>query len=176
MRRIPLAGTPRKKGASMSNEFDASLVCSEPVGPETLARQQADVENWLRMPSALSNAKLHAQRELEARVGVCNRLVWGYGPTPTRAPAEEEIGALLQSLDPQKSERLMGEARLTNEQRSLIALIEDGERRYVERLRAEQAEQAQRDAARRELEEFEAFDMAGKQDRFEAWRAQRAAC
>ena len=108
MRRIPLAGTPRKKGASMSHEFDASLVCSEPVGPETLARQQADVENWLRMPSALSNAKLHAQRELEARVGVCNRLVWGYGPTPTRAPAEEEIGALLQSLDPRKERKADG--------------------------------------------------------------------
>jgi hypothetical protein len=159
----------------MSHEFDASLICSESVSPETLAQQQADVDNWMRMPSALSNAKLHAQRDLEARYGACNRLVWGYGHTPTRTPFADEIAGLLQSLDPGKREKLMNEARLAKEQRSLIALIEEGERRYVERLRAEEAEQALHSAARRELEEFEAFDLAGKRERFEAWRAQRGA-
>jgi hypothetical protein len=157
----------------MSHEFDASLVCNEPVSSETLVRQQADVDNWMRMPSALSNAKLHAQRELEARIGACNRLVWGYGHTPTRVPAADEIAGLFQSLAPEKGEKLMGETRQANEQRSLIALIEDGERRYVESRRAEEAEQAHQDAWRRELEKFEAFDIAGKQERFEAWLAQK---
>lgn len=163
----------RQRRASITHEFDASLVCNEPVSPETLARQRADVENWLRMPSALSNAKLHAQRELEARAGVCNRLVWGYGPVAPRAPAAEEVAGLLEWLGPEKSEKLLGECRLANGQRSLVLLIEDAERRYVERLRAEEAEQARQEAWRRELEEFEAYDAAGKQARFEAWRAQR---
>lgn len=159
----------------MTHEFDASLVSSEPVDPDRIARQSADVENWLRMPSALANAKLHAQRELEARAGVCNRLVWGYGPVAPRAPAAEEVAGLLEYLGPEKSEKLLGECRLANEQRSLIALIEDAERRYREHLHVEEVEAARHEAFRRELEEFEAYDAAGKQARFEAWRAQRGA-
>jgi hypothetical protein len=157
----------------MSHDYDVSLVCREAVSHETSERQRVDVENWLRMPSALANAKLHAQRELEARVGACNRLVWGYGAVAPRAPSAEEAAALMQWLGVEKREKLLGEARLANEQRNLLALIKEAERRYAEQARANEAEQARREAWRRVLEEFEAHDAAGRQARFEAWLTER---
>lgn len=157
----------------MSHPFDASLAGTGPVSEEAQERQRRDVEGWMQMPSALGNAKLHAQRELERLVLSCNRLAWGPGAFERRAPDAAEAAELFHRLGAEASGRLSEERRLADEQRSLIALIEAAEQRYAEQLREEQAERARIEAERQEWAAFEAHDAAGKQARFAAWRAQR---
>lgn len=157
----------------MSHAFDASLAGAGPVSEEAQARQRREVEGWERMPSALANAKLHAQRELERLVGSCNRLAWGYGAFERRAPEAGEVAELFGRLGAEGSGRFGEACRQANEQRHLIVLIEEAERRYAEQLRREQIEMTRIEAEKQEWAAFEAYDAAGKQARFAAWRAQR---
>jgi hypothetical protein len=157
----------------MSNAFDASFICNEPLTADVLAEQQKTVEHWLTMPSALANAKLHAERELGRLVSACNRIAWGGLPPEQGKPNGQETSALLQRLGAEEREKLMRDSRLAAEQRHLLALIEEGEASWREQQRAEQEQLAQYEAEQEELAEFEAYDAAGKQARFEAWRAAR---
>jgi hypothetical protein len=157
----------------MSDQFDASLIWSEPVSAEVLAEHQKTVEGWLMRPSALSNAKLHAERELGRLVSVCNRIAWGSVPAELRAPEAAEIAALLERLSPEDRQRLMDEARNAAGQRDLVAKIAEAEAAYLAQVEAERAVIAEQEALHQEWAEFEAFDEAGKQQRFEVWRASR---
>jgi hypothetical protein len=157
----------------VSAEFDASLVCSDPLNEEVLARHREEVEHCATMPSALANAKLHAERELGRLVAACNRLVWGAPSPGSRAPSSDETAALLQRLGPEDRERLLRDSRLASEQRQLLASMEEAETRLVDQLRAEETEMARQEAERLEFAEFEEYDAADKPRRFEAWRASR---
>ena len=155
----------------MANEFDASLVWSEPVGGEILAAQQSNVDELRKRPNALANAKLHAERELERAITVCNRLVWGAMPADLRAPSPRETEELLGRLGAEDRDKLMREARQAAEQRALVGAMREAEQACLAEMQAEQEELAAHEAERRELEAFEAYDAAGKATRFEAWRA-----
>lgn len=157
----------------MSDQFDASLIWNEPVSAEVLADHLKTVEGWLTRPSALSNAKLHAERELGRLVSVCNRIAWGSVPAELRAPAPAEVAALLERLSAEDKQRLLDEARHAADQRDLVAKIAQAEAAYLEQVEAERAAMAEQEALHREWAEFEAFDAAGKQQRFETWRASR---
>src|SRR5262249_38651827 len=100
-------------------------------------------------------AKLHAKNELERWVLACNRLVWGGMPADAREPAPAEAAALLERLPPENRDRLLKEAQLAAEARHLVALISA----------------AETEAALRQ--EFESFDLAEKEARFQAWRSGR---
>jgi hypothetical protein len=76
-------------------------------------------------------------------------------PADARAPEPGEIAALLEQLPPENRERLLKESQLAAEARNLVALLST----------------AESEAALRE--EFEAFDLAGKEARFQAWRPGR---
>ncbi|MBC8048601.1 MAG: hypothetical protein H7X92_00445 [Chitinophagales bacterium] len=155
----------------MSTQFDASKGYHEALSNDILAQQQAAVEGWMERPSALANAHLHAQNELNRLVLACNRLAWGTLPDDTREPTGEETAALLQHLNAEDCQKLLRDMRLAAEQRSLVMRIEHAERQHAERLAAEQAEMARAEAEAQELAAFEAFDAAGRAARFEAWRA-----
>jgi hypothetical protein len=155
----------------MSNEFDASFASNDPISTEIIAQQRKDVESWSTMSSALANAKLHAQNELQRLVSACNRLAWGAIPAVMGVPTGGETALLLERLGAEDRERLIRESRLAAEQRHLIAQIDEAERQQLERQKAEQDELAKREAEQRELAEFEAYDAAEKHKRFEAWRA-----
>ncbi len=157
----------------MTSQFDASLAYSDPISPEVLADQRQAVEAAMRMPSALANAKLHAENELKRLVLACNRFVWGSMPEETRAPTPEEVGQMMEHFAGEGAERLRRDAKLAAEQRNLVAQLAEAESAYLLRVAAEETENARREAERLELEEFEAYDAAGKQQRFEAWRALR---
>jgi hypothetical protein len=153
------------------SQFDASLVWSEPVGGEVLAAQQSNVDELRKRPNALANAKLHAERELERAIMVCNRLVWGAMPTDRRAPSAGETEELLGRLSAEDRDKLMREARQAAEQRLLVDAMREAEQACLAEMQAEQEEMAAHKAARQELEAFEAHDAAGKAARFEAWKA-----
>lgn len=153
------------------SEFDASLIWSEPVGGEVRAAQQSNVDELRKRPNALANAKLHAERELERAIMVCNRLVWGAMPEDRRAPSPTETEALLGRLAPDDREKLMREARQAAEQRLLVSAMREAEQACLIDMQAEQDEMAAHEAERQELEAFEVYDAAGKAARFEAWRA-----
>jgi hypothetical protein len=157
----------------MSNEFDASLVWNEAVGTDVLIKHHNTVEGWMTKPSALTNAKLHATRELERLVASCNRIAWRAMPAELRRPSEAERQELLSRLSGEDRDRLLHDARLAAEQRVLVTEIEEAEKQSLEQCRAEQVELARREAERLELAEFEVYDLAGKAERFEAWRALR---
>ena len=157
----------------MSDQFDASQIWMEPVSSDVIAGHQKTVEGWLARPSALANAKLHAERELGRIISVCNRIAWGSIPTELRTPAAAEATALLERLSVEDRERLMKEARQGAEQRDLIARIAEAEAQYSAQLEAEAAARAEEAALQQEWAEFEAFDNAEKMKRFDAWRASR---
>ncbi len=157
----------------MSSQFDASLVWNEAVGTDVLIKHHNTVEGWAMKPSALTNAKLHATRELERLVTACNRLVWRGMPDDMRQ-AEDERQALLSYLSEEDRTRLLNDAKAAAEQRVLVTEIEEAERQYLQQCAAEEAELVRREAEAREMAEFEAYDAAGKQSRFEAWRASRS--
>jgi hypothetical protein len=139
----------------MTTQFDASFAYTGPVSAEVQATHASEIAHLTLMPGKLANAKLHANNELQRWVLACNRLVWGAMPTEARQPVPGEIAALLEQLPPENRERLLKESQLAAEARHLVALLS-----------AAEAEAALR-------EEFEAFDVAGKEARFQAWRSRR---
>jgi hypothetical protein len=139
----------------MNSQFDASFTYTGPVSAEVQAAHASELAQLMLMPGKLANARLHANNELQRWVLACNRLVWGGMPAEPRQPAPGEIAPLLEQLSPENRERLLKESKLAAEARHLAALLE-----------AAEAEQALR-------EEFEAFDAAGMEARFQTWRAGR---
>lgn len=175
----------------MTSQFDASFAYTGPIGEEVQKAHREEVERLMFMPGKLANAKLHANNELQRWVLACNRLVWGEMPSDPRQPAAEEIGWLLEQLSPENRERLLKESQLAAEARNLVAILEAAEIEAQALLKAQQAEEARAEAemrARLEAQaaeeaqaateralrqEFEAIDEAGKEARFQAWRASR---
>ncbi len=174
----------------MTSQFDASFAYTGPVSEEVQAAHREEIERSMHMPGKLANAKLHANNELQRWMLSCNRLVWGGDVSgPLRRPSPEEIAWLFQQLNPEYRERLMNESRLAAEARHLVELLEAAEveaharlaaQRIEEarlqaeaqaRLAAQQAREARTHAERALWEEFEAFDEAQKEERFNAWRA-----
>ncbi len=175
----------------MTTPFDTSFAYTGPIGEAVKAAHAAEIEHSMSMPSKLANAKLHAKNELQRWVLACNRLVWGEMPAEARQPAPGEVAALLEQLSPEQRERLLKESQLAAEQRHLVALLEAAEIEALAQLEALREEEARAEAeararfeaqhaemARAEAEralrrEFEAVDDAGKEARFQAWRAGR---
>ncbi len=157
----------------MTSQFDASLIHSEPLSEDVLNAHRREAESAMRMPSALANAKLHAENGLKRFAAACNRLVWRDAPTDLRAPTPEETAWLLEQLRPDDRDRLIRDARLAAEARHLVSVLVEAERRVFAAQQTQALEQARREAERRELDEFEAYDAAEKPKRFEAWRAAR---
>jgi hypothetical protein len=173
----------------MTSQFDASFAYTGPIGAEVQAAHAREIEHAMFMPSKLANAKLHANNELQRWVLACNRLVWGAMPADQRQPVAEEVAWLLEQLSPENRERLLKESQLAAEARNLVALLEAAEIEAQARLEVQRAEQARAEAeaqarfeaqqaemARAEAERalrvaFEAIDEAGKEARFQAWRA-----
>jgi hypothetical protein len=159
----------------MSSEFDVTLVSDEAVAPEVVAEHLRTVEHLAQRPSALANAKLHADNELQRLIIVCNRLVWGAVPTELRAPTGQEVAELFGRLAPDDREKLSRDARLATTQRHLVGLMADAQAHYHAQLEAEKSEMAARAATAREWAEFEAYDSAGKEQRFAVWKSARSA-
>ncbi len=175
----------------MSTPFDASFAYTGPIGAMVLAAHADEVAHCMSMPGKLANAKLHAANELQRWVLACNRLVWGEMPANLRQPSPGEIPALLELIGPEKGERLLKESQLAAEQRHLVGLLEAAEIEAQARIEAQRAADARAEAeertrheahhaelaraeAERALREaFEAVDAAGKEARFQAWRAGR---
>jgi hypothetical protein len=155
------------------SEFDASLIWAEPVSADVLAAQQGTVNELRKRPNALANAKLHAERELERAVMVCNRVAWGAMASDRRAPSAAEADELLGRLSGEDRDKLMREARLAAEQRHLVEAMREAEQACLAQMQAEQEEIAAHNAEIEEWEAFEAHDAAEKGARFEAWRASR---
>jgi len=153
------------------SEFDASLVWTEPVSADVLAAQQSNVDELRKRPNALANAKLHAERDLERAIMVCNRVAWGALPADRRAPSAGETEELLGRLGAEDRDKLMREARRAAEQRRLVEAMREAELACLADMQAEQEAMAAHEATRLELEAFEAHDAAGKAARFEAWKA-----
>ncbi|MGF1621117.1 MAG: hypothetical protein ACFCUR_10935 [Rhodomicrobiaceae bacterium] len=157
----------------MSSEFDASRVYMEPVAADIIEWQKGIVEQLALRPSALENAKLHTENELQRIINVTNRLAWGEVPDDLREPTAEEAAALLERLSEEDREKLIKEAYAGAEQRSIVAMIREAHERCVAEMHAEQEALAHQQAKARERAEFETFDAAGKEQRFQAWRASR---
>lgn len=157
-----------------TEEFDASLVHTDPVGEEVLAQQIRMVEQLMTRPNALANAKLHAENELHRLVMACNRLAWRSMPADPRQPTPDEINALLERLEQENRHKLMHDAKLAAEQRFLVEKLKEGYERSQVELAAEQEEIARQQQAAQEWAEFEAYDEQGKEARFQAWRAARS--
>jgi hypothetical protein len=158
----------------MSEEFDASLVYTHPVSEEAMAEQDRSVAQLMLRPNALANAKLHAENELRRLIAACNRLAWRSVPADLRPPTPEEAAALLERLTEEEREKLMTDARATAEQRILVVKMQEAHEQALVQMQAEEQELVQRQEEAQELAEFEAFDAAGKEARFQAWRASRA--
>ena len=157
----------------MDDQFDASGVWDGAISDEAIADHRKKVEGWLMWPSALSNAKLHAERELDRLVKACNRIAWGAVPSTLRRPSPAESEALLGRLGADDREKLIREARHAAEQRGLLEKIAEAEAHYFLQLEAERIALSEEEARNQEWAEFEAYDAAGQQQRFEAWRASR---
>jgi hypothetical protein len=139
----------------MTSQFDVSFAYAGPISAEVQTAHTSEIEHLMSMPSKLANARLHANNELQRWVLACNRLAWGSMPAEARQPAPGEVAALLDRLSPENRERLLKESQLAAEARNLVALLSAAE------------------TGRALREEFEAFDAAGKEARFQAWRAGR---
>ena len=66
------------------DQFDASLVCDEPVSPGVQAEQTERVGLLLQMPAAFANARRHAESDLQRLVQTCNNFAWR--AVPATAP------------------------------------------------------------------------------------------
>lgn len=159
----------------MTNPFDASLIYAEPISAETLASQASKVEDLMQRPTALANAKLHAENAMKRMEMTCNRTAWGTVSCEPRPPTPEETAELMARLEPDIREKLIGEARAVAEQRTLLARMEEAHQHYLADMEAVQAEEAQREALAQEWAEFVAYDVATQEERFLAWRAARGA-
>jgi hypothetical protein len=161
-------------GPEERDQFDASLVCDEPVGAEVTEEQTQTVSLLVQMPAAFANARRHAEADLQRLIQACNTLVWRSVPADLRVPSGEEKAALLERLGADDGERLMRDSRLAVRQRSLLAVMDEAHRNHLAQLEAEQNELAEREALAREWAEFETYDAGGKEQRFAEWRASRA--
>lgn len=157
----------------MTHPFDASLIEAGPPSAEALAAQDRAIADLMQRPSALTNARLHAEQHLARLARACNRTAWGSVYTEPRAPTPEEQAALMERLGAEGRDKLEGEARAFAEQRALLAKMADAERETLSRLEAEHAEQARLRAEAEEWAAFEAHDAETRQERFAAWRATR---
>ena len=157
----------------MSNPFDASLIDGGPVSAEMLAEQDRKIADLMQRPNALANARLHAEQHMARLVRHCNRTAWGTVTSESRGPTQEEAAALLDRLSQEDRDKLLGEARAAAEQRTLLAKMEEAQQHTISRLEAEQVEAARHGAATQERAEFEAYDAATKEERFQAWRTAR---
>jgi hypothetical protein len=154
----------------MSSVFDASLIESEPLADEILAKQAADVTHLMERPNALSNAKLHAERELPRLVMACNKTAWDTGyPSDTRAPSPEEAAALFAQLGPEKSAQLKEDLRSLAVQRNLVALMTQAQEQCEALMQAAEEEYARHQAEEQLRADFEAYDEATKEQRYAAW-------
>ena len=154
----------------MTNPFDASLIGEGTVAADVLAEQNRKVQDLMQRPNALANARLHAQNDMIRLVNACNRVAWGTVTTEPRAPTPDETAALLERLSPEDREKLTREAATAAQQRSLLMHMDEAQRHYLSEL---QAEIAEREAEAHAWAEFEAHDAAGKEQRWQAWRASR---
>ncbi|MBX2804805.1 MAG: hypothetical protein KTR19_02440 [Hyphomicrobiales bacterium] len=154
--------------------FDASLVSDESVSGDIVDEQIRTVRLLLRTPSAFSSARQQAERDLQRYVETCNTLVWQSVPETLRAPTPEEKDLLLERLIPDEQERLMRSCALAARQRSLLHVMEEQEQEHLANLEAEKCLLEERETLAREWAEFEDFDAAGKEKRFQEWRASRA--
>ncbi len=157
-----------------TEEFDASLVHTDPVGDEVLAEQTRMVEQLMARPNALANAKLHGENELHRLVVACNRIAWRSMPAEPRQPTPEEINTLLERLEQENRHKLMHDAKLAAEQRFLVVKLQEAHERCQAEMVAEQEEYDRQQQLAQEWAEFEAYDEQGKEARFEAWRAAKA--
>jgi len=157
----------------MSEQFDASRVCDEPISADLMAKQNEMVEHLMLRPSALGNARLHAENELQRLINVCNRRAWGTVPPELRSPDKEETSALLEGLAQEDRHQLMHDARLATEQRALVERMANAEDQLRAQMQAEQEALALQEEEARERADFEAQDEAEKEARFQAWRAAR---
>ena len=158
----------------MTNPFDASLIDGGPVSAETLAEQDSKIADLMQRPNALANARLHADQHMARLIRACNRTAWGTVTSEPRGPTQEEAAELLERLGPENRDKLLGEVRAAAEQRTLLAKMEEGQQRTLSWLEAEQVEAARHEAADQERAEFEAYDAATREERFQAWRAARS--
>ncbi len=158
----------------MNHPFDASLIDGGPVSAEVLAEQDRKIADLMQRPSALANARLHAEQHMARLVRHCNRTAWGTITSESRGPTQEETAALLDQLAPENRDKLLADARAAAEQRALLAKMEGAQQHALSRLEAAQAEAAQHNAAVQEWAEFEAHDAATREERFRAWRAARS--
>lgn len=158
----------------MTNPFDASLIDDGPVSAEVLAEQDRKIVDLMQRPNALANAKLHAEQHMARLVRHCNRTAWGTVTSEPRGPTQEEAAALLDRLDPENRDKLLGEARAAVEHRAFLAKMEEAQQHTLSRLEAEQVEADRHNAAAQEWAEFEAYDAATREERFQAWRAARS--
>ena len=155
----------------MPEPFDAGRIHADPPDPETLAAQDRELESLEARPIGLSNAKLHAERDLEGYTAICNRIAWGDMPSEMRAPAPDEVTALLESLSEDDRDKLIEHARLADVQRHWLQRLQDAEQQHLAQARADEQQRAQAEAEAKEWAEFEAHDAAGKQERFRQWHA-----
>lgn len=155
----------------MTDQFDAGQVHDDPLDADTLAEQDRELEELKRRPIGLSNARLHAERDLEGLSAVCNRIAWGGMPSEMRGPTREEAAALLHALSQEDRDKLMEQARLASVQRHWLERLQQAEQHHLAEARAEADQRAQAEVEATEWAEFEACDAAGKQERFRQWRA-----
>jgi hypothetical protein len=158
----------------MTNPFDASQIDGGPISAEVLAEQDRKMADLMQRPNALANARLHADQHMARLIRACNRTAWGTIDSEPRAPTQDEAAALLERLGPENRDKLLGEARAAAEQRALLAKMEEAQQHTVSRLEEEQVEMARYNAAAQEWAEFEAYDAATKEERFQVWRAARS--
>ena len=162
-------------GDKMSaEEFDASLVHTDPVGDEVLAQQTRMAEQLMLRPNALANAKLHAENELHRLVVACNRIAWRSMPAEARQPTPDEINGLLERLEQDNRHKLMHDAKTAAEQRFLVVKLQEAHERCQADMEAEQQEYDRQQQLAQEWAEFEAYDEQNKEARFETWRASKA--
>ena len=158
----------------MTNPFDASLIDGGPVSADTLAEQDSKMADLMQRPNALANARLHADQHMARLVRACNRTAWGTVSSEPRAPTPEEAAELQERLGPENWDKLLGEVREAAEHRALMAKMEEAQQHTLSLLEAEQVEAARHAAAAQEWAEFEAYDAATRDERFQVWRAARS--
>jgi len=155
----------------MSEPFDASRIHTDPPDHETLAAQDRELDVLKQRPISLSNARLHADRDLEGLTTICNRIAWGDMPADMREPAPDEITALLEGLSADDRDKLMEHARQAALQRHWLNRLEQAEQEHLAEVKADEEQRAQAEAEAKEWAAFEAYDAAGKEERFRQWRA-----
>jgi len=157
----------------MPDQFDASRIHDALLDADTLAEQSRELEQLKQRSIGLTNARLHAERDLEGLTAVCNRMAWGGMPGEMRPPTPEETAALLDSLSREDRDKLMEQARLASAQRHWLSRLRQAEQQHLAEASAEEQQRAKAEAEAQEWAAFEAHDAAEKDERFRQWRALR---